>query len=327
MNSPTIEAIADWLRNLPADAALLIAAHVRPDGDAAGSIFGLLSTLRDNGYTADAIFPGDIPDGYDEILELPEYYRHADEVNWKNYHYLLALDTSNPERLDLGCTVDEVPIPIIVIDHHADNKRYGAENFVMAAPSASDIVYRACVAANFTIPVQAATAFLGGLVRDTGCFRFANTDAVAFRCAAALVTAGADYPAMINTLFFQRPLNEMQCFSELIARHLTFYDNDTVAVLFADPAVFEQYKLTLTNTDALIDEVRAIRGVEIIVLFYLLDNGKYKASFRSKVGERPIAAVARALGGGGHEMAASCVFDADSPQAATERILAEILKK
>lgn len=314
------DAIADWLLNLPRK-PLLLAAHVRPDGDAAGALFGLATALRDNGYDADIILPGGLPDGYEKLMPPISFFRSSSEVTWSKYQYCIALDTSNPERLDLGGVTGDFPLPIVVIDHHADNKRYGVENFVMESPAASEIVFRALCKAQFDISPAAATALLAGLIRDTGCFRFANTTPAAFESAAALSALGANYPEMINQLYFQRPLNEIQCYAALISGHLQFFDARSVAVLYADPQVLTHYGVDLRNSDALIDDVRAIRGIEIVVLIYLLENGKFKVSFRSKQAERPVSDAARALGGGGHSMAASTIFSAENSADAISKIL------
>lgn len=324
MNLP--EQIAQWLCARP-KRPFLLAAHIRPDGDAAGSVFGLAFALRDAGFEADILMPEGVPDNYEEFLPAEGILTDGATVDWSRYQALIVLDTSNPERVALGSiSLSALPLQVIVIDHHADNKRYGTQNFVMEAPACAYIVFHALRCAGFFISKDAANALLAGMIRDTGCFRFANTTPEAMRTAADLMELGAEYQRLIQTLYFSRPLHEIRGETDLMLNHLSFFDRETIGVLYADPTVLARYELDIRNTDALIDQVRAIRGVEIVALILQLKNGDWKISLRAKCANRPVASAARELGGGGHDMAASAVFSAASMEDARDRLLSILIK-
>ena len=46
---------------------ILLVTHLRPDGDALGSLCGTLLLLKQQGFRADAVLPGSVPDYYREL--------------------------------------------------------------------------------------------------------------------------------------------------------------------------------------------------------------------------------------------------------------------
>ena len=65
--SLSLEQIPGALRQFQSGRILLVT-HIRPDGDALGSLCGLLELLRDQGFQTDAVLPERIPDYYREFL-------------------------------------------------------------------------------------------------------------------------------------------------------------------------------------------------------------------------------------------------------------------
>ena len=63
-NNKTIPIPDDLISSLLAGERFLIFTHVRPDGDAIGSAFGMQSFLLDQGKHADVVLPADPPARY-----------------------------------------------------------------------------------------------------------------------------------------------------------------------------------------------------------------------------------------------------------------------
>jgi phosphoesterase RecJ-like protein len=73
------------------------------------------------------------------------------------------------------------------------------------------------------------------------------------------------------------------------------------AILY--PEEVRRFGLELSDTENIIDFLRMIDGVEIACLLQPGENG-IRFSLRGRSGESRVDAIARRLGGGGHELAA-----------------------
>lgn len=79
----------------------------------------------------------------------------------------------------------------------------------------------------------------------------------------------------------------------------------------------KETKVSPDETEKLIDLVRSTRDADIAAMFKEQGDGRYRVSLRSK-GPRSVGAIARANGGGGHELAAG--FTAASVEAAIKAV-------
>ncbi len=82
---------------------------------------------------------------------------------------VIALDSSDRERLGTVFSADRHGhLPLINIDHHVTNLRYGAANLVDSqATSTAEVVYDLAQALDWSIGPEAAQCLLTGLVTDT----------------------------------------------------------------------------------------------------------------------------------------------------------------
>jgi len=142
-----------------------------------------------------------------------------------------------------------------------------------------------------------------GMIMDTGGFRFDNTKASTLKTASELMSAGADYSRLINSLFFSQPLNFVRMEGELISKNLRTAFSGKYAWAYLSDEMLKEFGVEKKDTESLIDLLRQIQGVEIAAILYRKDDG-FKISLRSKNKEYSVGKVARSLNGGGHELAA-----------------------
>jgi phosphoesterase RecJ-like protein len=64
----------------------------------------------------------------------------------------------------------------------------------------------------------------------------------------------------------------------------------------------------MEETDKVIDVLRSTRDADVAAIFKEQGDGKFRASLRSK-GQVSVGEIARARGGGGHELAAGFTTD------------------
>lgn len=306
MSRPEIQEAVDRLRSA---SRALVTGHRRPDGDSLGSELALIELARGLGTEtvvvnrdrapatldelpgADAVevsstLPPDFPDGYDLVvmLECP------------------ALDRAGFDGLDR--------LPILNIDHHPDNTRYGDVNFVdEAAPAAGEMVWRMFGAAAVTPSPSAATNAYVALATDTGDFRYSNATGRAFRSAAEMVEAGAR-PAIVADWIHGRKRAPSICLLGEALRTLRFEDDGRIATIELDCDAFVRCAARPEDTEEIINHPRAIDGVEVVAFFKQWEADIVRVSLRSK-GSVDVRNVAVRFGGGGHRNAAGLTLSGD----------------
>jgi len=160
-----------------------ILAHLRPDGDAFGSILGLAHTLRERGAQPQVFVEGGIISMY-QFLPGSELVQDLPASLPENTDCFIALDTSTRERLGQKTISWTRPVDI-VIDHHISNPGYGKHNLIIAdIPSTTGVLFELFQIANWKITPAAATCLFTGLTTDTGSFRYRGTSAQTLHTAA-----------------------------------------------------------------------------------------------------------------------------------------------
>lgn len=303
--------------------------HENPDGDAIGSSAGLTRFLQQTGKKCRLFFANEPPAIYRPFIVAEFSTQLTMETLRAEYDLIIQLDTANTKRIATpnGVTLDGT-MPLLVIDHHVDNQRYGKWNVIENRAATAGIIVDLIKILNGGKAVSSdiATLLMLGLVTDTGCFRFDNTNPDALAKAAELLQDGADYKQIIERIFFSKPLNRLKFESKLLADHLSIVCGGKVAVVKIPDEVIKKYGIIMADTEGLIDVFRAIEGVEITVMLYYRKPGMLKISTRASNPERPVGPIARAIGGGGHEMAAGCVI-ADADMDKTADLIIDLIKE
>ena len=135
--------------------------------------------------------------------------------------------------------------------------------------------------------------------------------------AAELLENEAEQAMIIDAVYFSTPRSQQLFTAEMVQNfsHLDF-DGQYAWAMIPDE-LCEKYQFNMRDGETLIESLREINGVKIAALLYQAQDGKVKISLRSKDPKVPVGPLARALGGGGHEMAAGVsMADCDLPGAA-----------
>ena len=308
MQNNKIIPIPDTLiSSLLAGERFLIFTHVRPDGDAIGSAFGMQSFLRDQGKHADVVLPADPPSRYLKF-DL-DFLRSADV---KAYDTIVVLDCAARERIaDAGVLAQlQNEERFFNLDHHITNTVKAAFfDFVCPfASSACEIAAALVFNSGRTFSKRTATLLMAGILTDTGGFKFSNTCGRVLQCAAKLIDSGVDYEELINVLFFSKARKQLEFEGDLISECLRFACGGRFAYAFIPPELLEKHNFSLKEDEGLIDLLREIDGVVIAMLVHQHPEG-FKVSLRSKDPAYPVAPIASKFGGGGHLMAAGATVD------------------
>lgn len=297
MNSSSLptslmHAISERLR---AAQRILITTHIRPDGDAIGSLLGMGLALQSGGKVVQMALEDGIPQslrflsGSAEVRARPE----------GTFDCWVVLDTSDLRRI--AARPDGVEQPDINIDHHHTNEQFATVNLVVPeAVATTEILAHALPEWGFPLTAPVAEALLTGLITDTIGFRTYNMRPEVLRTAADLMALGANLSDLYNRALVTRSFESVRFWGAGLSKisrmggiawtTLTMEDRELAGYPGRDDADLINLMTTMT-------------GIDINLIFVEQPNGRVKVSWRAVAG-LDVSAVAMKFGGGGHPAAA-----------------------
>ena len=295
----------------------LLTTHEGPDGDALGSLLALHAILTQLGKDSVMFLPAKefpLPVEY-RFLPLTDVF-HEPPVDLVD-RTLVFLDCGNIDRTAADFLRQRNGHPVLNVDHHHDNTRFGTINLVdTAASSTAEIVYGIARRLGVEITPAIAGALYVALVTDTGRFSYENTRPAAHRMAAELIEAGVDVHDTYRRLYERVPVEKLR----LLARALDSieqYDDRALAITYIRAADYEATGAEEVLTEGIIDYVRSLEGTRLAaVVRDRADSGgaARKVSLRSTGEDIDVSAIARRHGGGGHRRAAGFSTDLSYPE-------------
>ncbi len=298
--------------------SVVIGGHVKPDGDALGSILGLTLALRGAGIAAVPVLADEnLPSTYSF---LPGYALFASAIDVETPDVFVAVDTPSLSRLGAAEPLATGAETVISIDHHPDNALFGEVNLVDEHAAASgQLVWHLLERLEVRPTPEIALCLYVALLTDTGRFQYQNTNAAALRDAAAMLDAGVD-PAETARLVYQSRSAAALALDSRVMSRITLANSGRVAYSHVSDEDFQQTGAQSQDSENLVDVVRTLGGVDVVLLFRFHD-GETRVNLRSKTGF-DVGSLAREFGGGGHAAAAG--FTAEK---SLEQVLAEMLPR
>jgi phosphoesterase RecJ-like protein len=302
----------------------LVTCHVRPDADALGSALGLAAMLRVLGkepvvYCQDGVPPN--------LLFLTGSAEVVGTTPGGRFDATFVMDAAArvlvpvlPPRSESG--------PVIVVDHHAAHDDFG-ELVVreIDACATGEVVLRMWSdLSDGAVPADAAQPLYAAVAADTGGFRYPGTTGDTLRLGASLLDRGVSTWTVSSNLFERWARERMALLGEVL-RAMEVHHEGRCAVVCVGRDAFERTGATDEMLEGMVNHGRMLDGVKIAALLWVPRTAdparpEIKISLRSD-GEADVAAVAVALGGGGHRVAAGVSLATTMPEAHT-RVLAAI---
>jgi phosphoesterase RecJ-like protein len=303
-----LDQAAQVIEATPRDASVLLVCHVVPDGDALGSMLGFALGLRQLGFTSvQATFPEPFDrSGPFQFLPGQELLVPPGETVAKP-DLGLSFDAASEGRLgELGPALAAAP-EWVMLDHHLSNTGFGTRRLVdPGAAATAEVAWRLLDRLGVTLDADIATCLYVGLATDTGSFKFDATTPEVFALASRLVTAGARPAEVARRVFDSRPFAVIRLLAEVLER--TELDPSAahgrgLVSAYATLADLQRYGQPGHVLESFMDVVRTADEADVACLIKPVTPGRWAVSLRSK-GGTDVAAVAVALGGGGHRLAA-----------------------
>ncbi len=296
---------------------LLIVSHVRPDGDAIGSLLALGLALLDIGKDAQMVLSDGVPPGFTHLpgSELIQEKASGD------FDLIVTVDCSDAKRV--GTALDGYKMPDIVIDHHLTTGNFG--NLMLVEPGSaatSSVLARYMPRWGLTITPRIAACLVTGLVTDTLGFRTTSTTPEVLHQTADLLSLGVDLPDLYFRSLTRRTfagakywgagLSSLQRADGIIWASLSMADREASGYTGNDDA-------DLVNIVSSIDEA------EIAIIFVEQKTNNTKVSWRGLNNHIDVSRIALQFGGGGHKAAAGAEIDGTFNQV-REKVLAATRK-
>ncbi len=296
----------------------IIVGHVTPDADCLAS---MLAVGR--------VWPGDGGPGRGACLPAGSVSRRlAFLVEWACVPVVgpaalpaadgfVVVDTAKMARCNVGADSPDdwaAGRPVVNIDHHQTNTRFGTVNWVVPeATSSAELVYHAIRAGGRPIDEPTASLLYAGLHSDNRGFLVSDPGGGALSVAAELVRAGARTAEIGQRLY--RSLRPCElALLKVIYANTRRACRGLVAYSTANHAEIIGAGCTAADIDEQVEVPRSLEGIAIAVLLSEGVQGRVRINLRAEPGYT-VLPLAQALGGGGHSQAAGAVLEGTVTQA------------
>ncbi len=302
---------------------ILINLHRGPDPDSFACAFGLYYFLCSLGKEVDVVLTK--TSELSSQLSTVEESQFVKLVNYSKFDFskydlFISPDSGSWQQIVDNPDAKIPNIPIVVIDHHESNDKFGKINLVDSkAASCAQIIYLLFKDWEFFIDTKMANLLMTGIIADSGGFAFSN-DPVVMRVAADLMELGADKVKIINDMFRTKKFSEVKAWGEYLLRMKldSEYKFVWTAISYEDyiklkiPA--KASSMVATQFSSIID------GTDFGIVMTEDEKNSLKIGLRSR-SHIDVSKLGEQLNGGGHKMAAGGMISGLPFEKAVETVL------
>ena len=295
---------------------VVLTTHAGPDGDGIGSMVGLSIALRALGKTVAMVCADPVPPDLafvphaDEIQVLPQ----LDALPFAP-DLIIVCDSASLERLGAVYVESQTcfaALPILNLDHHQTNTRFGQANLVdTTAAATAEIAHELLERLHVEPTPEVATALMVGLVTDTLGFRTDSVTPRTLALAARLLQHGAPLEEISFRVFHATRYEKLKLWGYGLS-NLQRSEDGRIAWTALPREVRMEIGAKETDLMGLASLIAGIAGADIVILAW----DKRKDPLRTGISLRSrtvnVAAIAQTLGGGGHAGAAGALL-VDTP--------------
>ena len=283
---------------------VIIAGHVRPDGDSTGSCLAVYNYIREQ-------FPGvDVKVYLETVNPNFLFLKGAEEIRTEypaeeSCDLFVSLDVSDKERLGKALPYFEGAKRTLCIDHHITNPGFADENLICAdASSPSELVYE--ILDEEKISKETAEALYLGIVHDTGVFQYSNTTEKTMGIAGKLMAKGIDFTRIVDDTFYKKTYVQNQILGRALMESILLLEGRVIMGRIRQKDM-EFYGVGPKDLEGIVNQLRVTQGVEVAIFLHETGTQEYKVSLRSN-GIVDVSRVCAYFGGGGHVKAAGCTM-------------------
>ena len=270
----------------------VLSSHARPDGDSIGSQLAMAFALRELGKQAVVVNADPAPPplqlfpGVADIVVAPRVEGAFDAAIIMECG---DLTRTGVEGLDQYFVIN--------IDHHPDNRAYGAINwFDSTAAACGEMVYALVGALGVKVTVNIATHVYLAILTDTGSFHYSGISPRTFDICREVVEAGVDPVRVARDVYDSNNMGRLKLFGAVLSG-MQIDRTGRIAIVYLDHEMARAAGGTYLPL--------TVKEIQAVIFFKQIEGEQYRVSMRSK-GDVDVGLVAKEYGGGGHRNAAGC---------------------
>ncbi len=306
-----LEILTEIKHRLEQSETILVTSHIRPDGDAVGSVLGLGLALKEQGKNVQMVLNDGVPasfrflEGANQVTKTPK----------GEFDMVFVVDCGDLNRI--GDVADHIKAVDVNIDHHPTNPKYGDLNLVQPdAVSTTEIMIEHFPELGFSFTPGVVDALMTGLITDTQGFKTSNVNAKALRRAAEMLELGANLPDLTYRVITRKSYEAVSYW----AAGLSLMEREGPFV-WASLTYGDRKRVNYNGRDDadLVNLLSRIDGAEVVIMFIEQVDNEVKISWRAKPGH-DVSEIAQHFGGGGHVVAAGATVEGALPEV-RERVI------
>ncbi len=307
----------------------VLTTHENSDGDGLGCEVALAQVLKSLGKEVSIVNPTEVPPNYQflkRLYPITMFDNKSEEAiqELALCDVVVLLDANLRDRMGslwphVSFAKELGSLNLVCIDHHLEPDDFTdvmvCEHY---ASSTGELVYGLIYALQERLgrelfTPEIAEALYVSVMTDTGSFRFPKTTPYVYQLAGDLVSKGANAAAIYDNIYNSLTPQALKLLGAALSA-ITILDNGEISWLFISRDMLKATESKLFDTDLIIQYLLSVPSVRLAVLMVEMQDGRTKASFRSR-GNVYVNQLAKKYGGGGHMNAAGCLFPFSSDKA------------
>lgn len=305
---------------------VLVLSHANPDADSIASVLSFREVFERDGRSVTlAIGSGTVPETLAHLRGL-DAIKRVEDVAWDVFDLLVLLDCADDERVGADVETRIAAFkqngPVINIDHHVTNTRFGTLNLIDPDAAATcEILALLYQDLNVAFDSELATCLFTGIQGDTLGLRTPSTTGRTLEVSASLLRAGADLDGIVDNLFRIRPFSTLKLWGQALSSAEIMGK-----LVWAEitPEMLQTSGADESEGEGIVNFLAGTEGALAAALLYQKPDG-WRVSMRSLTDDVDVSELAGLFGGGGHSRAAGCTITGD--QSARDEFLRTIAER
>ncbi len=322
--APEKMSVSEAGRLISESSRIVLCTHAVPDGDGLGAETALYHYLVRLGKEVRIINPDQMPARYRFLdpagtLEVAGHLRSP----FNGADLAIVVDTGDYRRLGPLWQLFKASCGTVVfLDHHprlpdesppspADGE--GADVYDVIderSSSIGELLYRLFHVAHdvldpknpsFRLSPEIALGLYVSIITDTNSFRYSKTTALSHRIAADLIDYGLQPELIYQNIYSTKSVDHLRLIGTALSG-VSQSEDGLVAWVEIPREVRQKHRATGDDTQNIVNFMLLLQNPEVLVMLREEDDGRIKASIKSK-GQIIVNRIAAEFGGGGHDFA------------------------
>lgn len=284
---------------------ILLYPHLNMDGDAMGSAVALCRVLRSAGKNCYVLIEDKVPDN---LAFMDHGYCTIDQNVMGNPDVSVCVDCGDEGRFPARVDKFRTSKLTVCIDHHRTTENFCDYNYVDPGSAATgQLIFKLIKEMNLPIDKETGEALFAAITTDTGNFQYSNTTEETHRIVAELYESGIEANKVSVAIYENNSIQRLMVNGKILETLETILDGKC-ALCYVTQAMLEETGAMMEETEGIVQQLRALAGVEVAVFLKEKDENTTKVSMRSK-SYADVAEIAASFGGGGHVRAAGATIN------------------